>query len=589
MEELKLTSIPDLFDYTFVIPSYQRGYRWNERQVLDLLEDILEFQKKLEKIPGEFYCLQPIVLSEKTENEYFVIDGQQRLTTIYLILTYLNDVKKILFKNYIDKNYNIIYETREKSKDFLLEINKINSIDNNNIDFYYMSKAYLCIKEWFKSKENEINTGDFLNILLKTDLRDGVDKSNNVRFIKYKVNAKDTKAIEIFNRINMGKIPLTNAELIKALFFINESIEDRKKHQFKKAYEWEYIEQTLHNDSFWYFINKENNSSPTRIEFIFNLIADKYLNNVNIKVNKSIDKYYTFYIFNELITQKKKNKDELWDEVKTYFRTFEEWYNDYEYYHLIGYLIHAGKKISDIKKASEDASKSEFNKYLKKEIKGLCSYSGNKSILELSYTDSKDKTSIQNILLLFNIISTNRSRFYKFPFDLYTKEDWSIEHIHAQNSEKIVKDSQRKLVLEDQKKYLNNNKENTNLVLEIDRVIESIDKGQKLEDTVFNELQDKIFNLFSDDIYLHSIDNLALLSIDDNSAINNNIFPIKKDKIRELDEKGSFIPICTKNVFLKYYSKESEQNIKWEEKDRADYLKAITDCLDNFFKEGDLV
>ena len=285
MEELKLTSIPDLFDYTFVIPSYQRGYRWNERQVLDLLEDILEFQKKLEKIPGEFYCLQPIVLSEKTENEYFVIDGQQRLTTIYLILTYLNDVKKILFKNYIDKNYNIIYETREKSKDFLLEINKINSIDNNNIDFYYMSKAYLCIKEWFKSKENEINTGDFLNILLKTDLRDGVDKSNNVRFIKYKVNAKDTKAIEIFNRINMGKIPLTNAELIKALFFINESIEDRKKHQFKKAYEWEYIEQTLHNDSFWYFINKENNSSPTRIEFIFNLIADKYLNNVNIKVD----------------------------------------------------------------------------------------------------------------------------------------------------------------------------------------------------------------------------------------------------------------------------------------------------------------
>ena len=74
----------------------------------------------------------------------------------------------------------------------------------------------------------------------------------------------------------------------------------------------------------------------------------------------------------------------------------------------------------------------------------------------------------------------------------------------------------------------------------------------------------------------------ALLSKDDNSALNNNIFPIKRDKIKELDEKGSFIPICTKNVFLKYYSKNVEQNVKWDKDDRLAYLEEIKETLKNY-------
>ena len=76
----------------------------------------------------------------------------------------------------------------------------------------------------------------------------------------------------------MGKIPLTNAELIKALFFINGSQTDkeREKHQQKLAYEWDNIENNLQNKNFWFFLNKSNNSKPTKIEFIFDLIANKY-------------------------------------------------------------------------------------------------------------------------------------------------------------------------------------------------------------------------------------------------------------------------------------------------------------------------
>jgi len=82
-QKIELKGIGDLLDYHFKVPAYQRGYRWTERQVVELLEDIEDFHKKDNKKPNEFYCLQPIVVSE-LDGEYILIDGQQRLTTIYL-------------------------------------------------------------------------------------------------------------------------------------------------------------------------------------------------------------------------------------------------------------------------------------------------------------------------------------------------------------------------------------------------------------------------------------------------------------------------------------------------------------------------
>ena len=66
----------------FYVPNYQRGYRWKESQVQQLLNDIKEFdyEKNNEK---KFYCLQPLVVTEDKENGWVVIDGQQRLTTLF--------------------------------------------------------------------------------------------------------------------------------------------------------------------------------------------------------------------------------------------------------------------------------------------------------------------------------------------------------------------------------------------------------------------------------------------------------------------------------------------------------------------------
>ena len=67
----------------FYVPSYQRGYRWGVAEVERLLDDIYSTEGKSN------YCLQPVVV-KKNGDRYELIDGQQRLTTIYLIYRFMN-------------------------------------------------------------------------------------------------------------------------------------------------------------------------------------------------------------------------------------------------------------------------------------------------------------------------------------------------------------------------------------------------------------------------------------------------------------------------------------------------------------------
>src|SRR5690606_5448126 len=126
--------------------------------------------------------------------------------------------------------FSLEYETREKkecsSKIFLQGITSVTEINKTNIDFYRMSDAFLIIKKWFE--KNKPNKGDFCNTLLKTDFdeQNKTDKANNIRFIWYPINANndtDEKPNVTFAKYNQGKIDLTNAELIKAIFYLTDS------------------------------------------------------------------------------------------------------------------------------------------------------------------------------------------------------------------------------------------------------------------------------------------------------------------------------------------------------------------------------
>ncbi|MBL0056266.1 MAG: DUF262 domain-containing protein [Chitinophagaceae bacterium] len=196
------------FKETYCTPHYQRGYRWEAQEVNELLDDLWAFCKDRES--GEFYCLQPIVLKKNDNNSFDVLDGQQRLTTLYLLLIYLEDNRKE--DNYNQTLFTLNYETREKCEQFLTERKFAEGIDDSNIDFYHICKAYQAIDNWFKDEKHRGAKAKLVPILMD----DNTQGNRNVRFIRYEV-PKETNPIDVFIRLNVGKIPLTDAELIKAL------------------------------------------------------------------------------------------------------------------------------------------------------------------------------------------------------------------------------------------------------------------------------------------------------------------------------------------------------------------------------------
>lgn len=550
---ISIKTINDLLKNNFFIPSYQRGYRWTEQQVTELLNDINEFSPKEIENSNEktWYCLQPIVVKKKDDNEWDVIDGQQRLTTTFLILHHLNQG---YVENRRKKLFGLKYETRENSADYLQKELNGETINDTNIDYYFISSAYKTICDWFKNKGEQFDVNTFES------------KFNfSTKVIWYETSAKDD-SIDIFTRINSGKIPLTNAELIKALFlnssnFAKADSEKLRLKQLEIASEWDRIEYALQDDSFWYFINKNENTLATRIEFIFNLMSDK----------PSDDKYSTFHFFNEKFkTKSEKEINDNWQEIKKYFQTLEEWYNDRELYHKIGYLIAIGTNIKNILKEKKEKSKTKFSYWIDQEIESKFK---NVNLEEVEYNGKY----VREILLLHNIqtMLNNENETNRFPFDRYKKESWDVEHIHAIATEVNVK-------IENQIDWLKNNfiKTDNHHNEELNNRIEFIKSGNTIDENEFEDIVDYV--LGEED---NSLRNLCLLDSGTNRSYKNDSFKEKRKKIIEREIEGTFIPICTKNVFMKYYSANVKDIEVWNENDRTSYFEKIQKVINQYLPQ----
>lgn len=185
----------------FYVPRYQRGYRWTESQVKTLLNDLWENCNQ--EVKHE-YCLQPVVVRKRGDNNYELIDGQQRFTTTLILLSYIKQQLPI-----VQINYTIEYETRKDTTAFLSNINEQDA--NKNIDFFHIYKAHKCINNWLEeSFSNDTNKKLTALLNLMAYL------INKVKIIWYEVG-EDEDPIALFTRLNIGRIQLTNAELIKAL------------------------------------------------------------------------------------------------------------------------------------------------------------------------------------------------------------------------------------------------------------------------------------------------------------------------------------------------------------------------------------
>lgn len=570
-------SVRDIIDkkINFNVPAYQRGYRWNKLNVTDLLDDLLEFMQ--DDSSGKFYCLQPLVVKKIDKNRYNVIDGQQRLTTIFIILKYLENLLRE--ENGIDEIYTLCYETRKDSKDFLQNIaSKTQDESNQNMDYFCMYQAYEAIKIWFKNK----NASELLKIFTNSE------DERHIEFIWYEVEDSEDE-VKIFARLNSGKIPLTNAELIKALFLNVRNLKNRSApkecseneiitKQIEISKEWDEIEYALQDDEFFKFLTK--NDYPTRIELLFEILS-------GVK-NTELDRYAIYRYFADmakngdgllhLATEVKENKEEYpWGNIKKIFLTFKFWFKDTEYYHLVGFLVVSGiSNIKEIYGKAKDETKSDFNIFLKKKIKEKIKI---EDIDGLDY--EKNRKDIENILLFFNIatILNNKSSNIRFSFSEFSTKRWSLEHIHAQNDKGLKDKKVQDTWLENMKKYIEED------AIEEDTIKEKIDSFIKgFENNHFSELQMQILNRFGD-VNMHGIENLALLAAENNSSLSNGPFIEKREKIIEMDKDGEFIPICTKNVFLKYYTKNLSNVYFWSKQDQEDYKDSIIKTLENFLGE----
>ncbi|WP_299799189.1 DUF262 domain-containing protein [uncultured Maribacter sp.] len=554
-QKIELKGIGDLLKYKFKVPPYQRGYRWNKRQVVELLEDIEDFHKKSNKKENEFYCLQPIVVSKLNE-EYILIDGQQRLTTIYLILTFLDNVMQTL--DY--EKFELAYSTRPGSETFLNNIDI--SRKNENIDFFHIAEAYEVITEWFETKKGTEK------VQLLTTLLDISEKANNVRVIWYEITGSEEELIDIFTRINIGKIPLTNSELIKALLLSEQAkitpLKVGQLRQLEIANEWDIIEQDLRNPEFWLFLQDVDSKYQNHIELLFAIVTGDMNNK---------DPYFTFQFFNNRLKQDEDETVEvLWAEIKKIYMQLKEWYSIREYYHLVGYLILNNYTIKELLEKSKKLDKSDFKLFLKSAI--LESININE--LEL-YTYFSDRLELRNVLILFNIISIIESEnpSLRFNFGQFKKQNWDIEHIHSVSSEIPEKRSHQIDWLNEVYEYTKDEA----LKKEIDVFLKI--KGDRDFDSIYNKIV-SIYSENGEQKDINDISNLALLDAKTNRGYKNAVFQIKRATIIEKELNGQFIPLCTRNVFLKYYSPSVDQMSFWGNADRDYYLKNLKSTLNNY-------
>ncbi len=630
--------------YKFNVPSYQRGYKWGVDEVKYLLTDIWEFEENKDKPANEIYCLQPIVVKEK-DGFFELIDGQQRLTTIYLILSYFDM-----------GSFELQYATRNKSGDFLNALKKSKTFAEtdrlDNVDYWHICSAWETIKDWMTKMEEARK--DFKTRFEKCFLE-------KVKVIWYLVE-ETTESREIYSRLNVGKIPLTNAELIKALILSNVAKNYQKD---KIALMWDRIEAALQDDKLWCFLVNTEEASyklETRIDFLLDLITNK----PEEKKKDEREKYYSFNKFQAIHNSNSDESDkkywseigvkslyDAWSKVEDVFQMITDWYDDGKIYHYVGYYIYfslSTKGIHPVKFLYDlygRNTKTEFIRSIKTRIIEDLNFDKNSGLQSLlneieklrletpinyeeveskkdnvwgiienyleqqKYTNT-DRLILRKLLLLFNILTVmqNQRKLEEkngkqtlqtlgniFPFDLFKKENgWDIEHVHSQTDKNIVKKEEQAEWLfntytdvENEKTFLidlfglasiTNLKDDKLIRTQIRVLIDNLHPS-KFEENKMN------FSLKVEDNILDkdSLFNLTLLDCGTNRSYQNSLYPSKRRILLNRDKEGQFVPICTKNLFQKYYTSESVKISSWTNADALGYKKAMLDLFTNMLIE----
>lgn len=625
----------ELLGMHFNIPNYQRGYRWEKEHVHALLNDLQEFALKDNKDKDEFYCLQPIVVrkniflsQEQRHDIYDLLDGQQRLTTLWIILN--NENFKVLW-NASDRNYTTLYDMQFESRDDLMK----KAIDLNvdclqNIDLYYLRQTVLAVDEWIEAGGD---VQEIVNILVPKSIN-----KPNTRVIWYDLTnqiatdgANQTSSIDVFSRLNYGKISLSDTELIKALMLQSDLYPDTneaygrqamKERLFRISTEWDRMEKSLQNPKLWGMLAPDDYKPLSRMELLFDFVAKKVKKRNKYEVlDKNRESYFIIerYLQESPISINNENNqtqdsttpryvthaervEKLWIKVLDTFTAMNNWCQNYKVYHLVGLyaLLYISKdnllsNLGTLLNQYTTKTKKDFNKWLVNEIGKKIKVSGDieennvkrkKELSDISYGD--DDNALRRVLTAFNVYlhmnSTNQ-----VPFDFQKFKHFkvtSLEHIHPQNLE--FKDDQMKQ--EDIEKWIKAERlrltdkplpEAERLVNELETLLNNTSRDfeekksevQKTMDTIDAE-HDKQAGMEKG--HMHTLYNMALVDKDTNAALSNNVIDRKRSILQQRETKElTYIPLGTSYVFNKHFSDKVDDLKLWLPNDRKAYFEEV--------------
>ncbi len=576
------------------IPEYQRGYKWTADNVKQLLEDLKNFKKG---DSDSFYCIQNITIT-KTEHEgklcMNVIDGQQRLTTLFILIAYLqrNMQDKIISSNILK------YSIRDSSDEFLREDILTGNLWNNDInpdtaktkDQYYMMTVAQAIHIWFR--DNKLNPDVILNdlVLIVNEVKNGDEEM-------------------VFASLNGGKIDLDGADLVRAILITRAA-----KQKYPSVISHEQLHQIANDDidlNINITVSSRGKINEFRIklgveldemnkwwsqrkvkDYFEQILPNKISNNKSFKYNLyPIDLlYYAFYeAYKEELHVIKDNNDldlrifengidlngingddhlEFYTTIKEFHLTMMDWYNNDEIYNLIGYLMYNYKstKISFefLWKAWKNSnSKEEFICKLKDSIKEQIARSFS-SEDEIENTLSNLRNAIKDIS--FDWYNSDYTQKFLPLIDILPVEKKIGNRIKIVIS-RIEPDYFRHLSIED-KEHIRSQK-------------------RKIDENLTNETKERLEE--ENEKGLNSIGNIVLLHKSINRSYRNNLYIEKMDRIiSEFMVYDWYIRPHTFNVFtskLKHIDEngEAHQDVYWSEDDIYRTVIDIDTRLAKFF------
>lgn len=606
-----LYSSKELFDSylqgkTYSIPPYQRGYKWDTKDIERLLKDINEFS------PNEdlnlFYCLQNITLVESQDSKTFnVVDGQQRLTTLTVILSYLNEYELINEK----LQYNVRKETEEFLKEYIFKPNELKNIqnweqflENTSIkgkdydyqDVFYLFNAYKAIQTWFETYPNSV-----------TAMKDKI--LNHVKLI---VNLpKNIEEQELFENLNGKRVPLDGADLIRALIItrvakkeigdIDDSIKQNVLINERRVKIGLMLDRINH---WWADENKKNYFHQFTKESKVPDEESISFNDVTYPINHLYKLYVLAYgdgVLDMEFFEKKVIEDGFLDELQLLQRTMENWCNDKELYHLILFTsIYAREKIKEEPVLSfkellhqwKKLYRKDFIRFLKKRIASTEVFNDLINQTE-RYKEENEKTAflenwydnklitVSVLLDIISILSSNSTCLPARHFKAY-KED--LEHIFPQTpvGDRIKDKIKQTQILKEYIDIINQSLSEEEKININDCDIDWENQNWK------DDIKFRINNRIEKVIPVNSLGNMCVLHESVNRGYGNDFFLEKRIDIMRKSQEGFFIRPHVYDAFNKIFLERHDESIdmkmmnRWDRSDILARREYIIKRISNF-------